>query len=111
MSAGGGQTDGARGAKCAEGQVLAPKPLKSLDRLQTRAAGAKTRSALAGAALLEETCVYDKRRPHNVLIRLHKFKDGVLRFTADFPVHFTNLAEQAPRSQPPANVAGISSRP
>lgn len=40
-----------------------------------------------------------KRRPgHNLLIRLHKFKDDVLRFTADFDVPFTNnLAEQALR--------------
>jgi transposase len=41
----------------------------------------------------------DKRRPgHNLLIRLHKFKDHVLRFLADFSVPFTNnLAEQALR--------------
>ena len=41
----------------------------------------------------------DKRRPgHNLLIRLHKFKDAVLRFLVDFTVPFTNnLAEQAPR--------------
>lgn len=41
----------------------------------------------------------DKRRPgHNLLSRLHKFKDDVLRFTADFAVPFTNnLAEQALR--------------
>ena len=41
----------------------------------------------------------DKRRPgHNLLIRLHKFKDDVLRFLADFAVPFTNnLAEQALR--------------
>jgi transposase len=40
-----------------------------------------------------------KRRPgHNLLIRLHKFKDDVLRFIADFAVPFTNnLAEQALR--------------
>ena len=40
-----------------------------------------------------------KRRPgHNLLIRLHKFKDDVLRFAADFSVPFTNnLAEQALR--------------
>jgi transposase len=40
-----------------------------------------------------------KRRPgHNLLIRLHKFKDDVLRFLADFAVPFTNnLAEQALR--------------
>ena len=40
-----------------------------------------------------------KRRPgHNLLIRLHKFKDDVLRFTDDFAVPFTNnLAEQALR--------------
>jgi transposase len=40
-----------------------------------------------------------KRRPgHNLLIRLHKFKDDVLRFTADFAIPFTNnLAEQALR--------------
>ena len=41
----------------------------------------------------------DKRRPgHNLLIRLHRFKDDVLRFIADFSVPFTNnLAEQALR--------------
>ena len=41
----------------------------------------------------------DKRRPeHNLLMRLHKFKDDVLRFLADFDVPFTNnLAEQALR--------------
>jgi len=41
----------------------------------------------------------DKRRPgHNLLIRLHKFKDDVLRFLVDFAVPFTNnLAEQALR--------------
>jgi transposase len=40
-----------------------------------------------------------KRRPgHNLLIRLHKFKDDVLRFLIDFEVPFTNnLAEQALR--------------
>ncbi len=40
-----------------------------------------------------------KRRPgHNLLIRLHRFKDDVLRFLADFAVPFTNnLAEQALR--------------
>ena len=40
-----------------------------------------------------------KRRPgHNLLIRLHKFKDDVLRFLVDFDVPFTNnLAEQALR--------------
>jgi transposase len=40
-----------------------------------------------------------KRRPgHNLLIRLHKFKDDVLRFLIDFGVPFTNnLAEQALR--------------
>lgn len=33
----------------------------------------------------------DKRRPgHNLLIRLHRFKDDVLRFIADFAVPFTN---------------------
>jgi transposase len=41
----------------------------------------------------------DKRRPgHNLLIRLHRFKDDVLRFLVDFTVPFTNnLAEQALR--------------
>jgi transposase len=41
----------------------------------------------------------DKRRPgQNLLIRLHKFKDDVLRFLVDFAVPFTNnLAEQALR--------------
>jgi len=40
-----------------------------------------------------------KRRPgHNLLIRLYKFKDDVLRFLYDFSVPFTNnLAEQALR--------------
>ena len=40
-----------------------------------------------------------RRRPgHNLLIRLHKFKDDVLRFLIDFEVPFTNnLAEQALR--------------
>ena len=40
-----------------------------------------------------------KRRPgHNLLLRLHKFKDDVLRFLIDFDVPFTNnLAEQALR--------------
>ena len=40
-----------------------------------------------------------KHRPgHNLLIRLHKFKDDVLRFLYDFSVPFTNnLAEQALR--------------
>ena len=40
-----------------------------------------------------------KRRPgHNLLIRLHRFKDDVLRFLVDFAVPFTNnLAEQALR--------------
>ena len=40
-----------------------------------------------------------KRRPgHNLLIRLHEFKDDVLRFLYDFSVPFTNnLAEQALR--------------
>ena len=40
-----------------------------------------------------------KRRPgHNLLIRLHRLKDDVLRFLADFAVPFTNnLAEQALR--------------
>lgn len=40
-----------------------------------------------------------KRRPgHNLLIRLHRFKDDVLRFLIDFEVPFTNnLAEQALR--------------
>ena len=40
-----------------------------------------------------------KRRPgHNLLIRLHRFKDDVLRFLFDFSVPFTNnLAEQALR--------------
>ena len=32
-----------------------------------------------------------KHRPgHNLLIRLHRFKDDVLRFLADFAVPFTN---------------------
>jgi transposase len=41
----------------------------------------------------------DKRRPgENLLRRLHKFKDDVLRFLLDFDVPFTNnLAEQALR--------------
>jgi len=40
-----------------------------------------------------------KHRPgHNLLIRLHEFKDDVLRFLYDFSVPFTNnLAEQALR--------------
>ncbi len=40
-----------------------------------------------------------KHRPgHNLLIRLHEFKDDVLRFLVDFSVPFTNnLAEQALR--------------
>ena len=40
-----------------------------------------------------------KHRPgHNLLIRLHEFKDDVLRFLIDFSVPFTNnLAEQALR--------------
>lgn len=40
-----------------------------------------------------------KRRPgHNLLRRLHRFKDDVLRFLIDFDVPFTNnLAEQALR--------------
>jgi transposase len=40
-----------------------------------------------------------KRRPgENLLRRLHKFKDDVLRFLVDFDVPFTNnLAEQALR--------------
>ncbi len=40
-----------------------------------------------------------RRRPgHNLLIRMHKFKDEVLRFLIDFDVPFTNnLAEQALR--------------
>ena len=40
-----------------------------------------------------------KRRPgHNLLLRLHRFKDDVLRFLIDFEVPFTNnLAEQALR--------------
>ena len=40
-----------------------------------------------------------KHRPgHNLLIRLHQFKDDVLRFLVDFSVPFTNnLAEQALR--------------
>ena len=40
-----------------------------------------------------------KHRPgHNLLIRLHQFKDDVLRFLVDFDVPFTNnLAEQALR--------------
>ena len=40
-----------------------------------------------------------KRRPgHNLLLRLHKFRDDVLRFLTDFEVPFTsNLAEQALR--------------
>jgi transposase len=41
----------------------------------------------------------DKHRPgQNLLIRLHRFKDDVLRFLVDFTVPFTNnLAEQALR--------------
>ena len=41
----------------------------------------------------------DRRRPgQNLLIRLHRFKDDVLRFLIDFSVPFTNnLAEQALR--------------
>jgi len=41
----------------------------------------------------------EKRRPgHNLLVRLHKFKDDALRFLVDFAVPFTNnLAEQALR--------------
>jgi transposase len=41
-------------------------------------------------------CGRPKRRPgHNLLIRLHRYKDAVLRFLVDFSVPFTNnLAEQ-----------------
>ena len=54
------------------------------------------------AAAPAKTCLKRadaKRRPgHNLLIRLHKFKDDVLRFLVDFAVPFTNnLAEQALR--------------
>ena len=39
----------------------------------------------------------DKRRPgHNRLIRLHKFKDDVLRFLVDFAVPFTNNLASRP---------------
>ena len=39
-----------------------------------------------------------RRTGHNLLLRLHKFKDDVLRFLIDFEVPFTNnLAEQALR--------------
>jgi transposase len=39
----------------------------------------------------------DKRRPgHNLIIRLHKFKDDVLRFLVDFAVPFTNNLASRP---------------
>ena len=48
-----------------------------------------------------------KHRPgHNLLIRLHEFKDDVLRFLVDFSVPFTNNLDQQPGRTGPAHDEG-----